>query len=326
MQKNYPLKHLNTLQNDVKALYFKEIYNLEDLRQASEFAQVCNLQIFVLGEGSNLILTQDINQVVIHFKTCEMKILNDKGLVYVDAGVKWHHFVMWTLDNHLAGLENLSLIPGNVGAAPVQNIGAYGEEVQTYLQQVHIFDSQTCQIFTLNKEECQFAYRASIFKSQPFWVITGITFLLHQDFNRVNLNFNALKHLQNINAKQLSDEIIKIRSNKLPNPQILPNVGSFFKNPIITREHLQKLQTFDPEIIFFNLNDNNVKLAAGYLIEKQGFKNKTVGGVGVHQNQALVLVKNQPASGMDVINYANQIIATIFEVYQVKLEIEPLVI
>jgi len=329
--KDYNLKELNTFGIEAKAKFFVEINNEKDIKEliaSLEFQQ--NEKLF-LGGGSNVLFTQDFDGIVILNKVKGIEIIKeDNRNVWIKGfgGENWHEFVMFTLNKKLWGLENLSLIPGTVGAAPMQNIGAYGAELKNVLENVEAYDVKTGEKVIFEKEECECGYRTSIFKTSAKgkYFISAILVRLSKNIN-VNVSYKVLENYlkeNNIKAetpKDISDVVIAIRTSKLPDPKILGNAGSFFKNAFVEDKKFGELMSKFPDLPFFK-EDEKVKIPAGWLIEQCKWKGKRLGNVGVHEKQALVLVNYGGASGAQVKELSDKIIASVFEKFGIKLERE----
>ncbi|MBV36657.1 MAG: UDP-N-acetylenolpyruvoylglucosamine reductase [Rickettsiales bacterium] len=286
-------------------------------------------KFFVLGGGSNLLL---LDHIPLTFLQADIQSISyqengDEVTVTAGAGVNWHQLVLDSLDKGYSGLENLSLIPGNVGAAPIQNIGAYGVELEQRFISLSAVDLYSGERRVFTHEECQFGYRDSIFKGElrGRYIITEVTLRLYKKPQLV-LTYGPLKSLsetnENLSAKDVSDEVIKIRQSKLPDPSELGNAGSFFKNPVVSIEQYQELKTSFPDIVAFPVNDLNMKLAAGWLIDQCGLKGYRQGDAGVHQQQALVMVNHGNASGHDILKLAGHVRDTVLAEFGVRLEPE----
>ena len=299
IQEHVSLRPYNTLAVDVRARFFVAVNSLGQLREALLWAQQREMSVLVLGGGSNLVLTTDLEMLVIHLQLQGIEILSedaDCARVEVQAGENWHAFVQWSLEQGFSGLENLSLIPGNVGAAPVQNIGAYGVELKDHLESVLVLDRQAEQIQRLTNEQCQFAYRDSLFKRESGQrVILSVIFKLPKqaelqlDYGQLR-SYLAEQQISEPTPLDVSRAVCAIRAEKLPDPKQLANAGSFFKNPVVSAEHAEQLQKTYPNIVSFAQADGQVKLAAGWLIDQAGWKGVRQGDAGVHAKQALVLV------------------------------------
>ncbi|GAB5538552.1 MAG: UDP-N-acetylmuramate dehydrogenase [Salibacteraceae bacterium] len=286
----------------------------------------------VLGGGSNLLLTRDIPGVVLKIEIPGIQIIeeaDDHVLVRAGAGVEWHAFVMHCIEHGWAGVENLSLIPGNVGTAPMQNIGAYGVEIKSVFHslEAYLTDDRAWKTFHLN--ECRFGYRESVFKRELKGkaVITSVTFRLSK-VPHFNVSYGAIESelermgISQLSLKAISDAVINIRRSTLPDPAQIGNSGSFFKNPVILNDHFERLKADFPEIVGYASGERKTKVAAGWLIEKAGFKGKRFGQHGVHEKQALVLVNYGGASGRDIYNLSEDIIMTIHDMFGIQLERE----
>lgn len=331
IQQNFSLKNYNTFGIEAKASEFIAIHSLEELQTVLHENK--GKKKFILGGGSNMLLTQDIQALVIHIDIKGIKVIQeDDDFVWIEAnaGENWHEFVLHTLDNNYGGLENMSLIPGNVGTTPVQNIGAYGAEIKdTFVscQAVHI---ATQQQRTFTKAECHFGYRESIFKQEvrDQYIITSVVFKLTKTNHNLNIGYGDIikeldsKGISQPTIKDVSNAVIAIRQSKLPDPKELGNSGSFFKNPIISRAHFEKVQAQFPEIKHFDISPEEVKVPAGWLIEQAGLKGYRVGDAGVHKNQALVLVNYGHATGTEILNLSKEIQKTILDKYSIAIEAE----
>ncbi|HZJ92261.1 MAG TPA: UDP-N-acetylmuramate dehydrogenase [Thiopseudomonas sp.] len=335
IEKDVSLKAYNTLAVDVAARFFVAVHSLEELQEALAWAQQHKMTVFLLGGGSNLVLTADLDMLVIHLQLHGIQVLSDDAecaRIEVQAGENWHAFVQWSLAQGFSGLENLSLIPGNVGAAPVQNIGAYGVELKDHLESVLVYDRDTEQPQRLNAAQCQFAYRDSLFKRESGRrVILSVIFKLPKqaalqlDYGHLR-DYLAQQQITQPTALDVSRAVCEIRAEKLPDPAELANTGSFFKNPVVSAEHAQQLKLSYPNIVNFLQDDGRVKLAAGWLIDQAGWKGVRQGDAGVHAKQALVLVNYGSATGQHILQLAAQIQTDILQRFDVDLEIEPNVI
>lgn len=335
IQEQVSLRSYNTLAVDVRARFFVVVQSLEQLQDTLAWAQQRNVAVFLLGGGSNLVLTEDMDMLVIHLQLQGITVLSEDDAfarIEVQAGENWHAFVQWSLAYGLSGLENLSLIPGNVGAAPVQNIGAYGVELKDHLESVFFYDRDTQKTQRLMAEQCQFAYRDSLFKRESGRrVILSVIFrlpklaILKLDYGDLR-GYLAKQQITQPTPQDVSRAVCEIRAEKLPDPAELANTGSFFKNPLISAEHAEQLKQSYPNIVNFSQADGQVKLAAGWLIDQAGWKGVRQGDAGVHAKQALVLVNYGTATGKQVLELAAQIQADILQRFAVELEIEPNVI
>jgi UDP-N-acetylmuramate dehydrogenase len=331
IQHNFSLKNHNTFGIDAKAKEFVAVHSVSDLKEVLE--QNTAKKKFVLGGGSNMLLTQDVDALVIHVDLKGKKVIKeDDDFVWVEgqAGENWHEFVLWNIDNNFGGLENMSLIPGNVGTTPVQNIGAYGAEIKDTFVSCDAINIATREMKTFSKEECNFGYRESIFKHEvkDQYIITSVVFKLTKRNHKINISYGDImkelekNHVTEPAIKDVSNAVIAIRQSKLPDPKELGNSGSFFKNPIITREHFEKVHEQFPHMKYYEISPTEVKVPAGWLIEEAGFKGMRVGDAGVHKNQALVLVNYGNATGQEIVNLSKEIQKTIFEKYTIAIEAE----
>jgi len=331
IQNNFSLKKYNTFGIEAKAKQFVAVHSVEELKQI--LATYKTNAKFILGGGSNMLLTQDINALVIHVDLKGKKIIKeDDDYVWVEsqAGEVWHEFVLWSIDHNLGGLENMSLIPGNVGTTPVQNIGAYGTEIKDTFVSCTAVNIVSQELRTFTKEECKFGYRESIFKQEAKdqYVITSVVFKLTKRNHKINTAYGDItKELEknNIvtpNLKEVSNAVIAIRKSKLPDPKELGNSGSFFKNPIIPKELYEKVHAQFPEMPHYVVSETEVKVPAGWLIEQAGFKGKRFGDAGIHKNQALVLVNYGNATGQEILAVSKDIQATVLNKFGIAIEAE----
>ncbi len=334
-QQNISLTEFNTFGVTARARTYAKIHDLEELSATLKLRNRAD-PILILGGGSNLLLTRDFPGLALHIRLLGKNIAGqDSDATYIEAaaGENWHDFVRWTLDQELAGLENLSLIPGTVGATPIQNIGAYGVEIKdTFysLQAVNVLD-QTIRKF--NREQCNFSYRDSVFKREQkeHYVIVKVTFRLPRT-TKLNLDYGEIRtELANMecfipSARDVSDAVCNIRRRKLPDPALIGNAGSFFKNPIVNRDVLMRTQLSHEKIPHYPAPDGKVKLAAGWLIEQCGWKGKSMGQAGVHPLHALVLVNRGGASGAEILELATAIQKSVREKFHIELEPEPIII
>ncbi len=331
IENNFSLKKYNTFNIEATAKQFVAVKNVADLKTIlTEFK---NKNKFILGGGSNMLLTQKIDALVIHIDLKGKKIINqDDNFVWVEvaAGENWHEFVLWTINQDFGGLENMSLIPGNVGTTPVQNIGAYGVEIKDTMVSCEAInvENQTFKVFS--NQECKFGYRDSIFKNEVKnqYVITAVVFKLSKKNHRINISYGditkELEH-QNITIPALidvSNAVIAIRKSKLPDPKELGNSGSFFKNPILLKSDFEAIYKKFPEMKFFDISDSQVKVPAGWLIEQAGLKGKRFGDAGIHRNQALVIVNYGNATGQEIYEVSKIVQKTVFEKFGIEIEAE----
>ena len=330
---NVDLTSFNTFGLSVRAKYFYELANKNDLPVLAETTLFQENPVLLLGGGSNIIFTQDYAGLVIHLVNKGIRVIEeDDGFatVEVQAGEIWHDFVQWSLAQGFSGLENLSLIPGTVGAVPVQNIGAYGIEVKDSIESVECFDCEENRFVFFEQTSCAFSYRDSVFKSQypGRFIIVAVRFKLDKCF-KPQLHYGPLQSLNvlyqkgQLSARQVADTVCQTRRKKLPDPAVLGNAGSFFKNPLVFHEQANLLLQHHPYAVHYPQEDNQVKFAAGWLIEQAGLKGFQIGGAAVHDQQALVLVNKHQASAQDVQDLAQFIQKRVLQKYGIELEIEP---
>lgn len=331
IQTNFSLKKYNTFGIEAKANRFVAVNSVTDLKIILKENQ--DSEKFILGGGSNMLLTQDIDALVIHVDLKGKKIIKqDDDYVWVEsqAGENWHEFLLWCIDQDFGGLENMSLIPGNVGTTPVQNIGAYGTEIKDTMVSCSsiTIDNQETRIFS--NHDCNFGYRESIFKQElkDQYIITSVVFKLTKRNHKISVSYGdiqvelAKKSIQNPTLKNVSDAVIAIRQSKLPDPKVLGNSGSFFKNPIISREEFEPIYKKFPEMKFYEISATQVKVPAGWLIEQSGLKGFRKGDAGVHKNQALVLVNHGNATGSEILELSKLVQKTVFDNYGISIEAE----
>ena len=333
IQENISLKNYNTFGVEAKAHYFVEVHDLHELKYATEFAKINHIKILFLGGGSNLLFTQDFDGLVIKLNLkgiSEENLDENHVLVSAKAGENWHEFVLYTLSKNYGGLENLSLIPGNVGTCPIQNIGAYGTEIKDHFVSCKALNLETSEIEELSLEDCKFGYRDSIFKTSAKgkYVIVEVTFKLTTQNHLIKTEYGAisteLKNLgiENPTIQEVSKAVINIRQSKLPNPAEIGNAGSFFKNPSIPLTQFENLKEKFPEIQGY-ANGDWVKVPAGWLIENAGWKGKQIGNVASHKLQALVIINaTGNSSGKEIYDFSTQIIESVKEKYGIELERE----
>ncbi|MGV8915733.1 MAG: UDP-N-acetylmuramate dehydrogenase [Kaistella sp.] len=333
MQRDISLKKYNTFGVDVSAKYFAEVSSFEELLSALNFAKSQNLLILSLGGGSNVLFTKDFDGMVVHLnlKGISEEILNENDvLVTSKAGENWHEFVQFCLAEDFGGLENLSLIPGNVGTSPMQNIGAYGTEIKDTFVSCKVLNLKTLEIEDFSHEKCKFGYRESIFKREGKgkYIILEVTFKLTRKNHLIKTEYGAiqseLKNLGIVNPviQDISRAVINIRQSKLPDPNVIGNAGSFFKNPSIPKEQFVRVQQKHPEIPNYP-NGDVVKIPAGWLIEQCGWKGKQIGNVASHKLQALVLLNvTGKASGKEIYDFSTMIIESVKEKFGIELERE----
>ena len=330
---DFPLQPFNTFGLPALARHYLRVTDAAQLDLLRAHAPLAGVPRFVLGGGSNVLLAHDVEALVLHMAIPGRAIVGetaDAVLVRAGAGENWHGFVGYTLAQGLGGLENLSLIPGTVGAAPIQNIGAYGLEIKDVFHSLTVHDLASGERRTLTGPECRFGYRDSLFKHPEGanLVVLDVTFALPRAW-QPNLRYaelaNALAEagIEAPTPRQVSEAVIAIRRRKLPDPAEIGNAGSFFKNPVVTGEHCARLLAQFPKLVHHAQADGTEKLAAGWLIDQCGWKGRSMGAAGVYPKQALVLVNNGGASGADVIALAQAIQQDVFERFGVRLEPEP---
>jgi len=333
VQYDFPLRRFNTFGIDARAKAFLAVTSVDMLTHVKGDPMLARLPRLVLGGGSNLLLTGDFPGLVLHMQMTGVQVVGeDDGAVYVKAaaGENWHGFVQWTLQQGLGGLENLSLIPGNVGAAPIQNIGAYGVELKDRFHALTAFDFNTGETYTLDNAGCRFGYRDSIFKHalRDSAVIVDVTFALPKHW-QPNTQYGdvaqelAARGIAAPTPMNVSEAVIAIRTRKLPDPAVIGNAGSFFKNPIVTKEQRDALLERYPQLVSYPQADGAYKLAAGWLIDQGGWKGKSRGAAGVYEKQALVLVNRGGATGREIADLAAAIQEDVLARFDVKLEPEP---
>ena len=332
LQVDASLKPFNSFGVDVRARLFAEAHNDDEVREALQYCAERELPLLVIGGGSNVLLTQDVQALVLRMATRGIRVIEDGGqrvVVEAEAGEVWHAFVLWTLAQGFAGLENLSLIPGTVGAAPMQNIGAYGVEIKDVFAGLTALDRQTGQLRDFTLEECNFGYRDSVFKQHPGrWLILRVRFALSRAA-RLHLEYGPVRQrlseqgIHQPTAADVSRAISSIRSEKLPDPAVLGNAGSFFKNPVVSSALAAELKLTHPNLVGYPQADGQVKLAAGWLIETAGWKGFREEDAGVHRLQSLVLVNYGAATGVQLLSLAQRIQEDIARRFNVQLEMEP---
>ena len=356
VEKNVPLQSFNTFGIVAKALSLVRVQGEADIVQVLADPALRGTPVFVLGGGSNIVLTGDVRPLVLKVEIMGKHLLRETDrawIVEAGAGENWHDLVAWTLENGYPGLENLALIPGTVGASPVQNIGAYGVELQDRFESLDAVDLTTGQAFTLDAAQCAFGYRDSVFKHQSIAAATGkpgfglkgkalitrVRFALPKNWKPVLGYGDIEKKMAQYGlepapfrptALQIYEWICEIRRAKLPNPEVIGNAGSFFKNPTVSAEQCADIIQREPKIVHYKLADGSVKLAAGWLIDACGWKGKHIGNAGVYERQALVLVnrgdKSNPVTGGEVMTLAKSIQTSVYERFGIRLEHEPVVV
>lgn len=330
LQENVNLKPFNTFGITVISKFFAPFSTVNELK--SLLSEVKDRTLMILGGGSNVLFQSDFSGVILRneIKGIELIEESDKNVTLkVGAGVVWHDLVLHTIKNNWGGIENLSLIPGSVGASPMQNIGAYGVEIKDVFESLEALEISTGKLQTFSHEDCQFGYRESVFKKQlkNKYVITSVTYRLSKS-PLLNTSYGAiedelkLRKITQPTIKDVSDAVIAIRQSKLPDPKEIGNAGSFFKNPVIPLVQYEELQKRYENIPSYKVDEENVKVPAGWLIDQSGWKGKTIGDYGVHKRQALVLVNYKDATGGEIYQLSEAIIQDIFERYGIKLERE----
>lgn len=331
VQNDFNLIQHNTFKLKSIARYFVELIDISDLAYITQFAKEKNVPIRVLGGGSNLILPEKIDALVVHNKltgTRRVQETPDNITLACASGTNWHEFVMATIANQQYGLENLALIPGTVGGAPIQNVGAYGVEVNRFISRVHGYDFETGTTRSLTNTECLFEYRHSVFKTPAFknFFISEVEFQLLKKANPV-ISYAELAHAFNglpARPQDVAQKVIEVRTKKLPDVAVIPNVGSFFKNPIVSAQQLNQLKQATPDLVSYPQMDGQFKLAAGQLIDKLGFKGRQQGSVAMYDKQALVMVNLGTGRREDVVKLAECVRQACDEVFGVTLETEPI--
>ena len=325
---NHSLKPYNTFGIDVKAKEFVIVSSLDELQTILKLKEK---NFFILGGGSNMLLTKDLSQTVVKIELKGISILKeDDDYVWVEAqaGENWHNFVLWCLERNYGGLENLSLIPGNVGTTPIQNIGAYGVEIKDLLSHCTALHRESLEIQEFTNAACQFDYRESIFKNEykDQYVIISAVFKLTKRNHSIKIGYGAIKEelahqgiLELPTIKQVSDAVIAIRQSKLPNPEEIGNSGSFFKNPIVSQDTFNAIVKSYPEMPFYRVSEQEVKIPAGWLIEQCKFKGIKRGNAGVHSKQALVLINLGNAKGQEIKELSDLIQATVQETFGINI-------
>jgi len=328
---NISLKAYNTFGIDKKAKYFSVVHNLEELKTLLKWAKSNEEKILILGGGSNILLTQDLDFLVIKIEIMGITLIEetqDEVLIEVGAGVNWHDLVIYTINQNWGGIENLSLIPGTVGASPMQNIGAYGVEIKEVFENLKAIDRNDFSVRKFESADCNFGYRESVFKHElkDQFIICSVTFRL-QKSPEFKITYGAIQQTlqergaKELNLKAISDAVISIRRSKLPDPKEIGNSGSFFKNPTIPNSEFEKLKEKYPDIPGYK-NEEGTKIPAAWLIEQTGWKGKRFGDVGVHQNQPLVLVNYGNGSGEEIVALSKKIQQSVMDKFQIALSPE----
>ena len=329
---NLSLKELNTFGLDIHASHYCIIHTVDELRELIKMEQAQGLPKLILGGGSNMLFTEDYRGLIIHNQIMGISIASetdDHVLICTGGGVNWHNFVLYCVDHGYGGIENLALIPGCVGAAPIQNIGAYGVEIKDTFYKLTAVELNNGSIHQFSREECQFGYRDSIFKREAKnkFIIVDVTFKLSKH-PQLNMSYGAIanqiseSNIVNPTIKDVCNTVIVIRKSKLPDPKEIGNAGSFFKNPEIPIGQFEKLKEKFPDVVGYQAHHDKMKVAAGWLIEKSGWKGKRIGNVGMHDKQALVLVNYGNATGEELIAHARKVKAGVMNDFGIDLEME----
>jgi UDP-N-acetylmuramate dehydrogenase len=332
ISENKSLKQYNTFGIDVKCDLFVEVSSVEEFQTLLKSNYYLNHKKLIIGGGSNLLFTKDFNGLVIknNLKGINIVHQNEEEVhVKAMAGENWHAFVMWCIDHNFGGLENLSLIPGCVGASPMQNIGAYGVEIKEVFKELEAYDMKSGEKRIFDKTQCKFGYRESVFKHEykDQYLIAAVTFILKKK-NKVNVSYGAISSeleamgVKEPKIKDVSQAVIRIRQSKLPDPAKLGNAGSFFKNPEVPNEKYESLKKDFPALVAYPVANGNMKLAAGWLIEQAGLKGHTLNGAAVHEKQALVIVNKDHATGKAVFELSSYVMQKVFDKFGVSLERE----
>ena len=328
---DFSLKKYNTFGIEAIAKQFVAVETVDELKtilKENKFQKK-----FILGGGSNMLLTKNIDALVIHIDLRGKKIVKENDdFVWVEsqAGENWHEFVLWTINQNFGGLENMSLIPGNIGTTPIQNIGAYGTEIKDTFISCEAINIENHKIKIFYNQDCNFGYRESVFKNElkDQYIITSVVFKLSKKNHKINISYGDIQSellKNNIRTPSLSDvsnAVIAIRQSKLPDPKVLGNSGSFFKNPILLKSDFEKIHAKFPEMKFYEISATEVKVPAGWLIEQAGFKGKRFGDAGVHKNQALVLVNYGNATGQEILAVSKDIQKTVLDTFGINIEAE----
>ncbi|MBN2614741.1 MAG: UDP-N-acetylmuramate dehydrogenase [Bacteroidales bacterium] len=336
ISENKDLLHLNTFGISARAQHFAPIHDLPELKELILQEHPTETSLLVLGGGSNVLFTKDFDGWVLHNGIKGIEIIEDNAetvLLRAGGGENWSNFVDFAVENGWWGLENLSLIPGTVGAAPVQNIGAYGTEQKERFISLEACNLKTGEVRTFVKDDCAFGYRSSIFKTEEKgnWFVVNVTYHLQKKPHRI-LNYAPLKAafentpLSKLSASEISNKVKEIRNSKLPDPRKIGNAGSFFKNPVISKSQFQQLENQYPNIPSYPQDDGTLKVPAGWLIEQCGWKGKKVGNTGVHNLQALVLVNHGNATGTEIQQLALQIQSDVHNRFNIHIEPEVLIL
>ena len=329
IRKNISLKKYNSFNIDVNAKEFVEVNSKDELIEIANRTKDKN--VLYLGGGSNILFTRDFDGIVIHLniKGVEFEKTNsDQTVVQANAGENWNNFVEFCIKNNLGGIENLSMIPGNVGSAPVQNIGAYGVELKDVFLTCEVFNKNDFSIKTYNLEDCKFEYRNSIFKENKNLIILSVRLKLKNKNHKINSSYGVINDelkklkISKPTIKDISNVVCSIRKRKLPDPKKIGNAGSFFKNPVVKKDKLEWIKKYFNDVPSYKLDDKNYKIPAAWLIESAGLKGKELDGFGIHKTQPLVLVNYGGAKGDDIYKLSLSIKEIIFKIFKIELETE----
>ena len=329
IRKNISLKKYNSFNIDVNAKEFVEVNSKDELIEIANKTKDKN--VLYLGGGSNILFTRDFDGIVIHLNIKGIqfeKTNSDETVVQANAGENWNNFVEFCIKNNLGGIENLSMIPGNVGSAPVQNIGAYGVELKDVFLTCEVFNKNDFSIKTYNLEDCKFEYRNSIFKENKNLIILSLRLKLRNKNHKINSSYGGINDelkklkISKPTIKDISNVVCSIRKRKLPDPKIIGNAGSFFKNPVVKKDKLEWIKKYFNDVPSYKLDDKNYKIPAAWLIESAGLKGKELDGFGIHKTQPLVLVNYGGARGEDIYKLSLSIKEIIFKIFKIELETE----
>ena len=329
IRKNISLKKYNSFNIDVNAKEFVEVNSKDELIEIANRTKDKN--VLYLGGGSNILFTRDFDGIVIHLNIKGIqfeKTNSDETVVEANAGENWNNFVEFCIKNNLGGIENLSMIPGNVGSAPVQNIGAYGVELKDVFLTCEVFNKNDFSIKTYNLEDCKFEYRNSIFKENKNLIILSLRLKLRNKNHKINSSYGGINDelkklkISKPTIKDISNVVCSIRKRKLPDPKKIGNAGSFFKNPVVKKDKLEWIQKYFNNVPSYKLDDKNYKIPAAWLIESAGLKGKELDGFGIHKTQPLVLVNYGGAKGEDIYKLSLSIKEIIFKIFKIELETE----
>lgn len=330
IQKDVPLDDLNTMGLPSIAPIFANVVSIDDLIELFEDGFFSKHSPFILGGGSNVILSERLKRPVVKVSIPGVEVIREEGdvaFIRIGAGENWHNFVTWAVQKGYGGVENLALIPGTVGAAPIQNIGAYGTEIEQVFESLLAFDTRDGKLKRFQKRDCGFGYRDSVFKGKlkDLFIVTEVILRLNMQNHRINLSYSGLKEyleskkIHQPGIREVYDAVIAIRQSKLPDPSLLGNAGSFFKNPVIESENFDQLRQKWPDIPGYPVNKHQVKVPAAWLIEQAGWKGVRSGNVGTYKNQALVIVNHGNATGKEVLEHAKLIQKSVSELFNLDL-------